>query len=68
MISDIMPENKKEEICQVCDKPIDLENDDFIAGMTVNGQVVFSHFSCLRDNEKELAKEMATESIEDEDW
>lgn len=66
MIDDIMQENKK-EICQICNKPIDLENDDFIAGITDDGQV-FSHFNCFKDVEKDLAKEIAMDAIENGDW
>lgn len=69
MIGDMMPEDKKDEICGICNKYVDLEKDDFIIGVSPYGDKILNHFSCIERKEKEMAREIIIGAFENNsDW
>lgn len=59
-----MNQNKIENICNVCKKPIDLAKDDFVVGVAGKKREFF-HLACMKNYEKEEVKEDIIEQVED---
>lgn len=60
-----MEENKIENVCEVCKKPVDLDKDDFVVGVFEKYNQFF-HLACMKDYEKEKMKMGVIEEVEDE--
>lgn len=65
MIGGLMTENKAKNICQFCKKPVDLEKDDFVVGVSGNHKQ-FVHLTCIENNEKEEVKKEVIEQVEND--